>query len=73
MVLAAVYGPVQKYNNDVNQDGHGVVDVVYKPPDGSTGSGSESKENQVVMASTLSQIILMSMYLKQRSASQFKC
>lgn len=63
VVLAAVYGPVQKYNNDVNQGGIGIVDVVYKPPDGSaTGAGTESKENQVVMASTLSQIVLLSMY-----------
>lgn len=73
VVLAAVYGPVQTFGGGgggkasgagLAQDAErlGAVEVTYKPPDGSAGTGMASKENQVVLAATLSRVIALAAY-----------
>jgi exosome complex component RRP46 len=75
VVLAAVYGPVQTFGGGgggggkasgagIAQDAErlGAVEVTYKPPDGSAGTGMASKENQVVLAATLSHVITLAAY-----------
>ena len=74
VVLAAMYGPVQTFGASgggtaggaavAQQDAErlGVVEVTYKPPDGSAGTGMASKENQMVLAATLSRVIALVAY-----------